>query len=228
MPRSTFLALIATPLSIVLTFAGYPNWHGGWTVGARYLVSAVPFLALLIAFAAAPAIEALLLGASVTVIAIVSLVFPFVAPDYPAPWISFAWPMLRRGFVAPNLLHFVARPLAIAVPFALVAAAALGHLLFGDVRLDITVSLLVGSIPDVILGALSSSLVPGGLIRGALSVVLLASGLKLLGSPTTTAVTVAACLLVVLPIWMGTRRRHGIQTSPAKHGIGGTPASKAR
>jgi len=124
MPRPAFIALIATPLSILLTFAGYPNWFGGWTVGARYLVAAVPFLAVLIAFAAATSIEALLLGASVTVIAIVSLVFPFVAPDYPAPWISFAWPMLRKGFVAPNLLHFVARPLAVAVPFAIVAAAA--------------------------------------------------------------------------------------------------------
>ncbi len=124
MPRASFVALIATPLSIVLTFAGYPNWFGGWTVGARYLVAAVPFMALLIAFAARTSIEALLLGASVTVIAIVSLVFPFIAPDYPAPWISFSWPMLRSGLVAPNLLHFVWRPLAIAVPFALVAAAA--------------------------------------------------------------------------------------------------------
>lgn len=125
MPRSTFLALVATPLSILLTFAGYPNWFGGWTVGARYLVAAVPFVALLIAFAAATAIESVLLGASVAVVAIVSLVFPFVAPDYPAPWVSFAWPMLRKGFVVPNLLHFVARPLAIAVPFAIVAAATL-------------------------------------------------------------------------------------------------------
>ena len=124
LPRATFIALIATPLSIILTFAGYPNWFGGWTVGARYLVAAIPFLALLIAFATATSIEALLLGASVAVIAIVSLVFPFIAPDYPAPWITFAWPMLRDGFVAPNVLHFIAQPLAIAVPFAIVAIAA--------------------------------------------------------------------------------------------------------
>ncbi|HEX7419807.1 MAG TPA: hypothetical protein VF505_07960, partial [Thermoanaerobaculia bacterium] len=45
MPRGAFIALIAAPLSILLTFAGYPNWFGGWTVGARYLVAAVPFLA---------------------------------------------------------------------------------------------------------------------------------------------------------------------------------------
>lgn len=123
MPRRAFIALIATPLSILLTFAGYPNWFGGWTVGARYLVAAVPFLALLLAFAAATSVEALLLGASVAVIAIMSLVFPFIAPGYPAPWITFSWPLLRDGYIAPNLLHFIGRPLAIAVPFAIVAVA---------------------------------------------------------------------------------------------------------
>ena len=125
LPRSTFIALIATPLSIILTFAGYPNWHGGWTVGARYLVPSLPFFAFLIAFAAPTIIDSLLLGASVTVVAIVSLVFPFVGRDYAAPWISFSWPMLRDGYVAPNLLHWVWRPLAIGVPFALVIGAAL-------------------------------------------------------------------------------------------------------
>jgi hypothetical protein len=124
-PRSTFIALVATPLSILVTFAGYPNWHGGWTVGARYLVPALPFFALLIAFAAPTIVDWLLLGASVTVVAIVSLVFPFVGSGYAAPWITFSWPILRDGYVAPNLLHFVSRPLAIAVPFALVLAASL-------------------------------------------------------------------------------------------------------
>lgn len=123
--RSTFVALVATPLSILVTFAGYPNWHGGWTVGARYLVPALPFLALLIAFAAAAVVDWLLLGASVTVVAIVSLVFPFVGREYAAPWITFSWPILRDGYVAPNLFHFVSRPMAIAVPFALVLAAAI-------------------------------------------------------------------------------------------------------
>ncbi|HSP32827.1 MAG TPA: hypothetical protein VLU46_00765, partial [Thermoanaerobaculia bacterium] len=123
LPRASFVALVATPLSILLTFAGYPNWAGGWTVGARYLVAAVPFLCLLVAFAAQTWIEPLLLGASIGVTAVVTLVFPFVAPAYPAPWVSFAWPILRDGFVAPNVLHFVSRPLAIAVPFAIVLAA---------------------------------------------------------------------------------------------------------
>lgn len=124
LPRAEFVALVATPLSIVLTFSGYANWDGGWTVGARYLVPSLPFFALLIAFARPRLLDAFLLGASVAAIAIVSLVFPFVGRGNPAPWISFSWPILRDGYVAPNLLHFVSRPLAIAVPFVLVAAAA--------------------------------------------------------------------------------------------------------
>ena len=35
----------------------------------------------------------------------------------------------------------------------LVASAAAGHLLFGDFQLDLTTSLLVGSVPGVYLGA---------------------------------------------------------------------------
>lgn len=122
--RWMFVALVATPLSILLTFAGYANWDGGWTVGARYLVPSLPFFALLIAFAKPRLLNAMLLGASVAVIAIVSLVFPFVGAGYPVPWLSFSWPILRDGHIAPNLLHFVSRPLAMTVPFLLVASAA--------------------------------------------------------------------------------------------------------
>jgi hypothetical protein len=125
LPRSTLVALVATPISILLTFAGYPNWHGGWTVGARYLVPTLPFLALLIAFAAPTIMDWLLLGASVTVVAIVTLVFPFVGRDFAMPWMTFSWPILRDGYVAPNLFHFISRPLAIAIPFALVLVATL-------------------------------------------------------------------------------------------------------
>lgn len=121
-PRQ-FWSLLLTPVAIVLMYAGYPNWHGGWTVGARYLVPALPFLALLVAFADASWMLSLLIGGSVVAVVLTSLVFPFVPPDVPAPWTMFALPILRDGLVAPNLLHFVARPLAIAVPFAIVIAA---------------------------------------------------------------------------------------------------------
>ena len=123
LPGPAFAALIAAPALLILTMSGYPNWHGGWTVGARYVVAALPFLVLPIAFRDTGRVETFLTGASVAAVAVVSLVFPFVPPDHPAPWISFAWPILRDGLLAPNLLHLVARPLAIVVPFAIVLAA---------------------------------------------------------------------------------------------------------
>jgi hypothetical protein len=111
---------------LILLYSGYPNWHGGWTVGARYLVPALPFLLLPLVFSAGSALESLLLGASVAACVVTSIVFPFIPMDVPAPWGTFALPLLARGLIAPNLFHLVARPLAIAVPLALVAAALAG------------------------------------------------------------------------------------------------------
>lgn len=96
-----------------------------------------------------------------------------------------------------------------AVP--LVASAALGHLLFGDFHLDVTVSLLIGSIPGVWIGAQLSSRAPGGIVRRALAFVLLASGLKLLGlSNVSTGIVLGAALLIGPPVWVAVRRAHGL------------------
>src|SRR5690606_41603723 len=87
-----------------------------------------------------------------------------------------------------------------ALPISLVVSAALGHLLFGDFKMDLTLSLLIGSIPGVYLGARISSRAPGGLIRAMLAIVLLASALKLLNVPnlaTVAALAVATAVIVV-------------------------------
>src|SRR5262249_29791188 len=44
MSAAQFGSLVAVPAALILLYAGYPNWHGGWTVGVRYLVPALPFL----------------------------------------------------------------------------------------------------------------------------------------------------------------------------------------
>ncbi|HXH40751.1 MAG TPA: hypothetical protein VNN08_19120, partial [Thermoanaerobaculia bacterium] len=44
LPREAFLALVLVPAALILFYSGYPNWHGGWSVGPRYLVPAIPFL----------------------------------------------------------------------------------------------------------------------------------------------------------------------------------------
>jgi len=64
-----------------------------------------------------------LLGASAAAIALTTLVFPFVSEGYAFPWASFAAPLLAKGLVAPNLLHFVSHAAAVTVPFAIVAGA---------------------------------------------------------------------------------------------------------
>ncbi|WP_433245636.1 sulfite exporter TauE/SafE family protein [Streptosporangium sp. CA-135522] len=86
--------------------------------------------------------------------------------------------------------QLVGTDLVQAIP--LVVSAALGHLLFGDFQLDVTTSLLAGSIPGVYLGARISSRAPGGVIRALLAVVLLASALKLLGVGNTATLWILA------------------------------------
>ena len=96
-----------------------------------------------------------------------------------------------------------------AVP--LVASAALGHVLFGEFELSLTLSLLLGSVPGVFLGAQLSSRAPGGLIRRALALVLVASALKLLGVPTQIlGLLLLACVIAGPFVWASTRSRHGL------------------
>jgi uncharacterized membrane protein YfcA len=100
-----------------------------------------------------------------------------------------------------------------AVP--LVTSAAIGHLLFGDFQLDLTAALLIGCLPGVYLGARLSSRAPGGIVRRALTLVLLASGLKLLGLPDVGRVVVLGAVVVLGPLlWMWARVRHGLPRSP--------------
>jgi uncharacterized protein len=84
-------------------------------------------------------------------------------------------------YVYPRLAtaELVGTDLAQAVP--LVASAALGHLLFGDVRLTIVGSLLLGALPGVYLGSRVSSRGREGFVRPVLIAVLGATGLKLAG-----------------------------------------------
>jgi uncharacterized membrane protein YfcA len=99
----------------------------------------------------------------------------------------------------------------------LVTAAALGHLFFGDLHLDIAAAVLIGSIPGVLLGARVSSRAPAGLVRAALVIVLLTSALKLLDVSNavvgvTALGTIAAAVAVTVA---GRRRRRTSQPHPS-------------
>jgi uncharacterized membrane protein YfcA len=111
------------------------------------------------------------------------------------------YPSIKAG-------QLVGTDLVQAVP--LVASASLGHILFGDFTVGLTGSVLIGAIPGVWLGARVSSHSPGGLVRRALAVVLLASGAKLLGAPTgMVLVLVAVALVGGAAVWAWVRVRHG-------------------
>jgi uncharacterized protein len=97
-----------------------------------------------------------------------------------------------------------------AVP--LVGAAALGHLLFGDFKLELTTSLLLGSVPGVYIGARVSAIAPGRLIRRALAFVLTASALKLLDVGNVELAVILAAAAIVGPLfWRFVRQTGGLR-----------------
>jgi uncharacterized membrane protein YfcA len=108
-----------------------------------------------------------------------------------------------------RLSELVGTDLVQAVP--LVASAALGHVLFGDFKLALTASILIGAIPGVFIGAQLSSRAPDHIIRPALIIVLLASASKLLGASNQLAaiavVAVGIIMLVVSALLNASRRR---------------------
>jgi len=73
----------------------------------------------------------------------------------------------------------VGTDIAQAIP--LIAAAALGHLLFGEVHLSIVLPVLLGAFPGVWLGSRWSVRMPDRALRPTLLVLVGASGLKLVG-----------------------------------------------
>jgi uncharacterized membrane protein YfcA len=70
-----------------------------------------------------------------------------------------------------------------AVP--LTAAAALGALIFGTVEFGVTASIIIGSVPAVLIGSFLSSRAPDRYIRPIITFVIFASGLKYVGVATT-------------------------------------------
>jgi len=122
--------------------------------------------------------------------------------------LMFLYPTLRAS-------ELVGTDLVQAVP--LVASAALGHTLFGDLRLGLTASLLVGAIPGAYVGAQLSSRLPAALIRRALAFVLLASALKLLGLGNTLTGGLLLGLVLLAPLtWMLLRSYHGFSALPRR------------
>lgn len=67
-----------------------------------------------------------------------------------------------------------------AIPLTLVAGT--GHLLMGNVNLPLLASLLVGSIPGIVIGSLAGSRAPERVLRVAISAVMVSVGVKLIAA----------------------------------------------
>jgi len=91
--------------------------------------------------------------------------------------------------------QLVGTDLTQAVPLTL--AAAVGALIFGHVVFGVTASLIIGSVPAVLVGSAVSSTVPDRYIRPVIAFVIFASGLKYVGVATTTLGWVLCGLLLL-------------------------------
>jgi len=101
--------------------------------------------------------------------------------------------------------QLVGTDLTQAVP--LTAAAALGALAFGHVEFGVTLSLIIGSVPAVLVGSLFSSTAPDRYVRPVITFVIFASGLKYVGLDTETLGWVlCAVLLGAGGAWMVVKR----------------------
>jgi uncharacterized membrane protein YfcA len=112
-----------------------------------------------------------------------------------------------------KLSELVGTDLVQAVP--LVTSAAVGHLIFGDFKLGLSASILVGSIPGIFVGARFSSRAPDYVIRPALMVVLFATGLKLVGVPNLVLAAVAPLSVVAGVLYAFAGRRGARRDSAA-------------
>jgi uncharacterized membrane protein YfcA len=105
--------------------------------------------------------------------------------------------------------HLVGTDLAQSLPLTL--SATLGALSFGHVNFSLTTSIIIGSVPMVIVGSLLSSRNNGYLLRRIITGVVLLSGLKYVGTPTPTlgvvAVVIGAAITIItLRHWRAAQR----------------------
>ncbi|MGO8874024.1 MAG: sulfite exporter TauE/SafE family protein [Acidimicrobiales bacterium] len=106
----------------------------------------------------------------------------------------FAYPLLGAN-------QLVGTDLTQAVPLTI--AAALGALAFGHVELAVTTSLVIGSVPAVVIGSFISSRAPDRFIRPVITFVIFASGLKYVGVGTTALGWIlCAILLAAGAVWL--------------------------
>jgi hypothetical protein len=91
-------AIAGVFLYYLLLTSGYSSWHGGWAIGPRHLVPAIPFLGLAMAAEVARRPWVAAIGAvSVAMMLAVTSVQPEVPEDIRSPLTEHVLPHFARG-----------------------------------------------------------------------------------------------------------------------------------
>jgi hypothetical protein len=111
----------------------------------------------------------------------------------------FLYPLTAKKMVGTDMFHAA----------VLLWVAGASHLLHGDVDKHAMAWLLVGSIPGVLIGSNLSVRVPERSLRTVFGIVLVLSGIKLVGVPDANYVIVVilAALAAVLLVWLVRQQR---------------------
>jgi hypothetical protein len=156
--RGARVALVAAPTALIIVMSGYPNWHGGWFPGPRYLLPVLPLAFVMAARGVRLAVERpwgrvlVALGALWGWVMVwpVMASFPFTPEDLPLPAFTLTPGLLAEGIVVPSWL-----PPGVLAPVLVVLALLAG------------LQLLVLATPG---GARRERLVAAGLVLGVLLV----------------------------------------------------------
>jgi len=136
----------------------------------------------------------------------------------------FLYPMISAG-------RLVGTDLTQAVPLTL--AAAVGALIFGHVDFGVTVALIIGSVPAVLVGSLFSSRAPDRYVRPVIAFAIFASGLKYVGLGTTAlGWTLASVIAAALGGWLAVavvrRRAKAAVPAPAEDETATSPPHRVQ
>jgi uncharacterized membrane protein YfcA len=119
--------------------------------------------------------------------------------------------MIPRNVVGTDVFHAA----------VLLWAAAIAHIVGGNVDFGLVGAILLGSIPGVWIGSHLSVRLPSAVLRTALGVVMIAAALALLGKagikpPTAVLVAAPAALLAALGAQVLARRTRAARANPAE------------
>lgn len=128
--------------------------------------------------------------------------------------------LVLLALVYPSLRsdQLVGTDLAQSIPLTM--SATVGSLIFGHVNFGLTGSIIVGSVPAVVAGALLSKRVNGFVLRRVLTSIVLLSGLKYIGA-APPVLAIGALLLTALFVLISVRRRlrQRASSQPRHHSV---------